>query len=595
MSIILKVKKQFLDILDSIALINIKRLWIQYILSQRKLLVVSIVFMVLFGALNAWSINMLKSIFDEVFIDKHREMLSWIAIQIVFIFAAKSISYYIQVVFMMKLGINFTKKMQEDLYDRIIIQDLEFFNKNNSGDILTYFMSDLNIIRNAVSKSVTTLIKEVFSVIFLIVLMFLRSFDMAIVMFLLFPIGFYPVVYFGKKIKKIFSSQQISFGDLNSILMQSFQSIKVVKSYSMEKIESKRVRKSANDVANLQMKMARNNNIASPLMEFLGGVAAAGTLAYGGYKIMQGSLTTGDFVVFLVAIVSTYQPMKSLANLNMHIQTGLAAIERIFRIMDKKPKIINKIDAKEFKSERGIIKIDKIGFGYVTGVEVLHGISMEVHRNEKIAVVGSTGSGKSTLINLILRFFDVNYGSIKIDGEDIRNFTIESLRKNIALVSQDVVLFNDTIKKNILIGRPDAMDKEAIEAAKSAAVQEFIISKNCGYDTIVGERGNNLSGGQKQMISIARAMLKNAPILLLDEATSSLDFRSEKIVQERIEKLMEGRTSIVVAHRLSTIINADRIYVFESGNIVESGTHKELLALNKHYASLYNLQFMHVV
>jgi subfamily B ATP-binding cassette protein MsbA len=284
--------------------------------------------------------------------------------------------------------------------------------------------------------------------------------------------------------------------------------------------------------------------------------------------------------------------MKSLANLNSRLQMGILSIDRVFAIMDQMPKIIDKPDAKVFKARKGIIKVDNIKFSYVSNVEILHGINLEVEAGEKVAIVGAAGSGKSTLINLILRFYDVKEGSIKIDGEDIRDITIKSLRDNIAFVSQDVVLFDDTIRKNILMGKSNATDEEVVEAAKNAAAHNFIMRQEHGYNTIVGERGGNLSGGQKQMISIARAMLKNAPILLLDEATSSLDSKSERMVQEGLERLMQDRTSIVIAHRLSTIINADKIYVFESGNIVESGTHKELLALNGYYTSLYKLQFM---
>ncbi|MDR2676753.1 MAG: ABC transporter ATP-binding protein/permease [Endomicrobium sp.] len=590
MSNILKINWKFLGILSPVALMNMKRLWNRYVSSQWKLLTVSMVFMVLFAALNALSVNLLKPIFDEVFIDKHKETLFFNAIQIAFVFAARGIAYYMQAICMAKLGVNFTKKMQGDLYDKIIMQDLEFFSENNSGDLLVHFTGDLNTIRDAISNGVTALVKESLSVIFLIILMFYKSFDMAIVMFLLFPLSFYPVVYFGKKIKKIFLKQQIYFGYLNSILAQSFHGIKIIKSYNMEEIEYKKVKESANNIADIQIKIARNKIIVSPLMEFLGGIALAGTISYGGYRIIRGYLTTGDFVVFFVAILMAYQPMKSLASLNMRVQMGLVAIERIFKIMDKNPKIINRSTAKKLNLKHGVINIKNVRFGYVPGVEILHGVSMEVHQNEKIAIVGSTGSGKSTLFNLILRFYDVIDGNIKIDGEDIRNITIKSLRENIALVSQDVVLFDDTIKKNILMGKFEATDNEAIEAAKSVAAQNFIMSKDHGYDTVVGEMGSNLSGGQRQIISIARAMLKNAPILLLDEATSSLDSKSEKMVQEGIEKLMKGRTSIVIAHKLSTIMNADRIYVFESGNVVESGTHKELLALNKHYANLYKFQ-----
>ncbi|MCA6072465.1 MAG: ABC transporter ATP-binding protein/permease [Endomicrobium sp.] len=592
MKVFSKIKEQFLGNISHEAFERMKRLWVHYVLSQRKFLALSMIFMGLYAVLNAWSISLLKPVFDEVFLEKNKDILYVIAGQVIVAFGTKGFAQYMQAVSMTILGANFTRKLQGDLYDRFIAQDVEFFHRNNSGNLLVYFTGDLNTIRDVTINTVTTLVRDACSVVFLVALMFWKSFDMAATMFILFPVAFYPIVYFGKKIKKIFHSQQNSFGNLYGILAQSFQGIKIVKSYSMENIESTKVRGSADAIANIAVKMAKNNNILSPLMEFLGGFATACTLVYGGSRIMRGSLTTGDFVVFLIAIVAAYQPMKSLANLNSRLQMGILSIDRVFAIMDQMPKIIDKPDAKVFKARKGIIKVDNIKFSYVSNVEILHGINLEVEEGEKVAIVGAAGSGKSTLINLILRFYDVKEGSIKIDGEDIRDITIKSLRDNIAFVSQDVVLFDDTIRKNILMGKSNATDEEVVEAAKNAAAHNFIMTQKHGYNTIVGERGGNLSGGQKQMISIARAMLKNAPILLLDEATSSLDSKSERMVQEGLERLMQDRTSIVIAHRLSTIINADKIYVFESGNIVESGTHKELLALNGYYTSLYKLQFM---
>jgi subfamily B ATP-binding cassette protein MsbA len=593
MNIFSRIKKQIAGNVNTGIFIKVKRLWVNYILPQWKLFVVSVVFMVIFGILETASVKLLEPIFNEVFIDKNKEVLKWVAIQIIVLYAAKGIAFYVQAVAMSRLGVNFVRRMQGDLYDKVVVQDLEFFHKNNSSSVLMYFMGDLNVIRDAVLNGVTTLVKDSCSVVFLVVLMFWKCFDMALVTFLLFPMAFYPIVYFGKKMKKFFSKQQLSFGNLHAILTQSFQGIKIVKSYNMEKVESQRVKDSADVISNIHVKMAINNNILSPLMEFFGSIALAGTLLYGGYRIMQGSLTTGSFMVFLFAVVTVYKPMKSLAGLNMRIQMGIIAIGRIFTVMDQNPAIVDKTDAKVFKATRGIIKVDNVKFGYVPGVEVLHSINLEVREGEKVAIVGAVGSGKSTLINLILRFYDVREGSIKIDGEDVRDVTMKSLRDNIAFVPQEVVLFDDTIKKNILVGRPDATDEEVIEASKSAAAHGFIINQDCKYDTLVGERGSNLSGGQKQMISIARAMLKNAPIILLDEATSSLDSKSEKMVQNGLERLIKGRTSITIAHRLSTVVNSDRIYVFDSGSIVESGTHKKLLALNGFYTNIYRLQFMH--
>ena len=568
MKIFSKIKEQFLsNIISHEAFERIKRLWVHYVLSQWKLLALSMLFMIVYAVLNAWSVSLLKPVFDKAFIGKNKDILFVIAGQVVIAFGTKGFAQYMQAVTMTTLGANFTRKLQCDLYDRLIVQDIEFFHRNNSGNLLVYFIGDLNTIRDVIINSVTTLVRDTCSIVLLIALMFWKSFDMAVAMFILFPIGFYPIVYFGKKIKKIFHSQQNSFGNLHGILAQSFQEIKIVKSYNMENIESAKVRASANTIANIEVKMAKNSNILSPLMEFLGGIATAAALTYGGYRIMCGTLTVGDFVVFLIAIGAADQPMKSLANLNLRLQMGIVSMNRVFAIMDQIPKIVDKPNAKIFEARKGIIKVDNIKFNYVPDVEILHGINLEVKEGEKVAIVGAAGSGKSTLINLILRFYDVKEGGIKIDGEDIRNITIKSLRDNIAFVSQDVVLFDDTIKKNILMGKFNAADEEVVEAAKSATAHSFIMKQEHGYDTIVGERGGNLSGGQKQMISIARAMLKNAPILLLDEATSSLDSKSERMVQEGLERLVQGRTSIVIAHSLSTIINADKIYLEPSAKL----------------------------
>ncbi|MCL2485319.1 MAG: ABC transporter ATP-binding protein/permease [Endomicrobia bacterium] len=586
-NIIAKVK----DVLSLKYFSKMKRVWVAYILPQWKLVIISMVFMLLFGALEAYSVKLLKPVFDEVFIDKSREVLWVISIKIIIIFAVKGLANYIQSVTMTKVGVNFTRNLQGDLFEKVIAQDMDFFHYNNSGALITHFINDINMVREAVVKGLTSLVKDVCTVVALVVVMFWVNFEMAAITFFILPVAFYPIVYYGKKIKKIFAGQQLSFASLYSTLMQAFQGVKILKSYNLEGSETVKVKKNADAIAAIQMKMARNNNILSPLMEFFGGIAAAATLVIGGIKIMNGTLTPGSFIVFLVAIVAAYKPLKSLSGFNMTVQMGVIAVERIFTVMDKQPGIKNKPGAGELEVKRGSIKIKDVVFGYNPELDVLHGISMNINEGETVAIVGAAGSGKSTIINLLLRFYDVKSGSVEIDGQDIRDVTLQSLRSKIAFVSQDVVLFDDTIENNIKMGNQQATDEEAVAAAKNAAADNFITKQKDGYKTVVGERGGNLSGGQKQMVSIARAMLKNAPILLLDEATSSLDTKSERMVQEGLEKLMKGRTSIVIAHRLSTIINANKICVFDSGKIVEQGTHAELLALNGYYATLYNMQF----
>ncbi|MDR0915088.1 MAG: ABC transporter ATP-binding protein/permease [Endomicrobium sp.] len=583
MNFILKIK----NTIRSKKIEQVQHLWINYIVSQWKLLLLSSIFMLMFGILNACAISLLKPVFDEVFIDKNKSVLIIMAIKLVIVFATKSLAQYIQAVTMIKLGINCIKKLQLDLYRKIIIQDLDFFHKHSSGNLLVHFERDLTTIKEAIIITCTTLVRDTCSIVFLIILMFLKSFDMAIIMFIFFPLGFYPILYFGKKIKKIFHKQQGLIGNLYTTLTQSFCNIKIVKAYNMENIEFSKLKLHTDKISKTALKIAKNSNILSPLMEFFGGVVASATLTYGGYRIIHGLLTPGEFMIFLVSIIAIYQPMKSLANLSTNIQIGIVALGRIFNLMDIKPQIVNKLYAKKIIFINGVIKFNKVKFSYVPNRTVLHNINLVVKEGEKVAIVGRAGSGKSTCMNLLLRFYDVQDGSIEIDGEDIRNIQIQSLRDNISFVSQDIMLFDNTIRDNILIGRPNASNKEMIAAAKNAAAHDFITSQETGYSTIIGQHGVVLSGGQKQMIALARAILKNAPILLLDEATSSLDFQSEKKIQQCFDNLIKDKTAIVIAHRLSTIMNADRIYVFKNGYIVEVGTHEKLMNLNGHYANLY--------
>ena len=337
--------------------------------------------------------------------------------------------------------------------------------------------------------------------------------------------------------------------------------------------------------------MAVINALQHPLMEFVGGVGMAATLGYGGYKITSGTMTPGNFMVFLLAIVAAYKPMKNLATLHMTLQQGIVSMQRLFSMLDIVPAICDKPDACPLKITTGRFEMNHISFSYDGEHPVLKDVTVHCEPNQTIAFVGHSGSGKSTMINFIPRFYDPDAGEVLIDGQNVKDVTLESLRKQTAYVSQDVILFHDTIKNNIRYGMPDATDDQIVAAAKAAAAHDFIMTLENGYDTVLGEQGSGLSGGQRQMISIARAMLKNAPVLLLDEATAALDSKSESIVQNSLERLMKNRTTVVIAHRLSTIINADRIYVFNEGEIVEQGTHAELVALDGVYAQMYRIQY----
>lgn len=568
------------------------RVWREYIADKWKWLTLAVILMIVAASFDALLVRQLKPVFDEVFIDKNRASLGTIGLTILVLYLLKGVFSYSQSVVMTKLSIRVIADMQRDIFKRLIRMDNAFFQNHSTGEIITRFTSDVAMVKDAVLNSLTTFVKDSASVVFLVVLMFFQSLEMACVVFFVFPLGIYPVAVCGRKMRKKTKKNQEANEGFFNLLSQSFNGIKIVKSYCTENDEYKELDKTIVKMNKLSFSMACLHALQSPLMEFFGGIAMAATLGYGGWQIMQGNMSPGNFMVFLLAIVAAYKPMKNIANLHMRMQMGVASMLRLYAMLDIVPAIRERPNAEKLNVEKGKIEIKNVSFSYDGEREVLHNVSLTVNPDETVALVGHSGSGKSTLINFLPRFYDPQQGQILIDGQDIRQVTLESLRRQTAYVSQDVILFNDTVKNNIRYGSPDAADEQVVAAAKAAAAHDFIMNLENGYDTVLGEHGSGLSGGQRQMISIARAMLKNAPILLLDEATSALDSQSEHIVQKSLEKLMKGRTSIVIAHRLSTIIDADRICVFNDGEIVEQGTHEELLALDGIYAQLYKIQFM---
>lgn len=569
-----------------------KRVWDTYIARKWRWLVLAVLLMLIAASFDALLVRQLKPIFDEVFIDKNRASLGTIGLTILALYFLKGVFSYSQSLVMTKLSIRVIADMQRDVFKRLMRMDIAFYQGHSTGEILTRFTSDVAMVKDAVLNSLTTFVKDSASVLFLVILMFFQSFEMACVVFFVFPLGVYPVAVCGRKMRKKTKKNQEAGEDFFNLVTQSFKGIKIVKSYCTEDKEYEELDRMIIKMNKLSFSMACLHALQSPLMEFFGGIAMAATLGYGGYQIMQGNMSPGNFMVFLLAIVAAYKPMKNVAGLHMRMQMGVASMQRLFSMLDIEPTIKDAPDAKDLVVSKGRIEIQNVSFSYDGEREVLHDVSVTVEPDQTVALVGHSGSGKSTLINFMPRFYDPDRGRILIDGQDIRGVTLESLRRQTAYVSQDVILFNDTIKNNIRYGTPDATDEEVVAAAKAAAADTFIRQMENGYDTVLGEQGSGLSGGQRQMISIARAMLKNAPILLLDEATSALDSQSEKIVQDSLEVLMKGRTSLVIAHRLSTIINADRIYVFNEGRIDDFGTHEELLSHNGIYAQLYRIQFM---
>ena len=549
---------------------------------------VGMVFVAGATAAMAW---LMKPVINDVFVAKNKEFLLPISIAVLVTFAIKGFANYAQSVIMHYVGQRIITDTQHRLYGHLTRMDLSFFHQTPTGSLISRFTVDINMMRAAVSNALTGIGKDFLTLIFLVGVMFIQDRYLAVIAFVVFPVAILPIVKLGQRIRKVTVSTQEEIGQFTTLLEQTIQGARVVKAYRMEEYEKGRFRKIAERVFQLVFKSARIRSMASPIMETLGGVAVALVIFYGGFRVIEESMNPGAFFSFITALLLAYEPMKRLANLNASLQEGLASAQRLFGLLDTKPNIIDKPDAATLKIKGGNIVLNQVNFSYIPKHPVINGVSLSVPAGKLVALVGPSGAGKSTILNLIPRFYEVDSGIIKIDGIDVRDATLDSLRRNIALVSQEIILFDDTVRANIAYGRPDASEKEITQAAKNAAAHDFIEAMSNGYDTYVGERGTKVSGGQRQRLAIARAMLKNAPILLLDEATSSLDAESEREVQAALMELMKGRTTLVIAHRLSTVIEADLIHVIDNGKLVESGNHPELLSKNGTYARLYALQF----
>ncbi len=565
----------------------VKRLWQQYIKSHTHLLAFAVICMLTVAgatAANAW---MMQPVLDDVFLKKDAKMLFYVPIAVFSIGAISACASYGQTVIMRNVGQRIIADMQIDLFSHLMHADLAVFHDQASGRLISRFTNDIMMMRNAVSTVLTGIAKDFFSMLFLVILMFHQSAQLALIAFVVFPLSVFPVIQLGRRMRKLSDSAQHQLGNLAAQLDETFQGVRMVKAYGREDHEIRRARGIIEKLYSLYFKGSRVQAAASPIMELLTGAAIASVIWYGGYNVIHGTTTPGAFFSFVAAMIMAYKPAKTLVTLNNSLQEGMAAAGRLFAVLDMKPKIFDQADAKILKISKGAIRFENASFNYSPDVSVINDITFDIPAGKTVALVGASGSGKSTIINLILRFYDLNRGMITVDNQDIRDVTLASLRNAMSLVSQEIVLFDDTVRANIAYGRLGASDEEIRQAAKMAAADDFIRDLPQGYDTMIGPHGVKLSGGQRQRLAIARAVVKNAPILLLDEATSSLDNTSERIVQGALEKLMKGRTTLVVAHRLSTIRNADIIYVLDRGKIVESGNHESLIIQSGSYYELY--------
>ena len=569
---------------------TIKRLLREHVKPYTKRLIIAGIVMVIGAAIPSAQAYMIQFIVDDIFISKDINLLYIVAGVAALLSLVGGITAMIQGVMMEGVGHRIVGDLQERLFSHIIKQDINSLSATHTGRLQSLFLFDLGLVKEAVSRAVTGIVKDSLTAIGLIGVMFYQDWRLALGAIIALPLAVYPIQRLSKKIRKAATRMQDVTGRYATMINEMSTGIRHIKSYGMETRETKRVRELIDIRVRLILQSVYARALTSPLTETMGGIAIAIVIIYGGARVIDGLSTAGQFFSFLTALFMAYRPLKALAKFNNAVQEGLSAAGRAFALLDVEPSIKSNSHAVPLKISGGKIIFDDVHFQYEEGNPVLDGLSLEIEAGKKTALVGISGSGKSTVINLIARFYDINSGKIEIDGQNVQDITLDSLRDTSAIVTQEAILFDDTIAANIGYGRLNATQEEIESAAKASHSHNFITSLPEGYNTKVGEAGVRLSGGQRQRLNIARAMLKDSPILLLDEATSSLDSESENKVQKSLDNLTKNRTSVVVAHRLSTIRNADRIYVMENGRVGEFGTHDELIKLNGIYASLYILQ-----
>lgn len=563
---------------------------LSYIKPYMHRLLFAMVCTIMAAAGNLYIPWIIKDMIDEVLADKNGTMLNWIAASIIAIFIVRGLFWYGQNYLMSYVGQSVIIDIRAAVFKKLQRLSVSFYDKNKTGTIMSYVTNDVNALQSAMVENTIEMITEGFILIGSVVAMIYLDWRLTLFTVCTFPVVLWFMEFFGKKIRKTGGRIQECTADITSVLQESVASARVIKSFVREDYEVDRfdVENKANFRAN--MKNAQLMATLTPVVELVAAIGVTMIIWYGGNNVINGTITAGSLVAFLTYAVNISNPIKRLTRVIGNIQKALAAAQRVFMIIDMPEEIAESRDAKQLPEVSGKVEFQNVSFAYNDKGNVITDLSFSVKPGEVIAIVGPSGAGKSTIANLLPRFYDVNKGDIKIDGHSVREVTLDSLREQVGIVPQETMLFNGSVYNNILYGRLDATKEEIEAAAKAANAHDFITQLTDGYETKLGDRGVNLSGGQRQRIAIARAILKNPRILILDEATSALDTESERVVQEALDRLMVGRTSFVIAHRLSTVKNADKILVLEKGNLVESGTHDELLALDGLYAHLYKIQ-----
>ena len=546
---------------------------------------------------NSHAPQFLLHIIDKINNIPKAVLLNWLVLIVALLFFLKEAFLFLQTYFMNKLGQSILKDVREAIYRKLLILSHDFYSSVKTGELVSRVTYDVGVIVNSITEGLTDLLLQPIQlVIYIVILVWIKiyfsiSLWLILITVFIFPLITFPVIKIGNKLRKISTATQESMSDINSLLFETIYGIGIVKSFLAEGYQEKRFKAYNNRYFKMMIKSVKRLAIISPLGEFVGILCMGIVLWCGGKEVVEGRLSAGAFIAFLAALLSLLKPLKRLSRLYGINLQAMAAITMVFNILDREVSIKDKPSALTLADFRESIEFKDIGFSYDKEKQVLKGVNIKLVKGRVLAIVGMSGAGKSTLLSLLPRFYDPEKGSILIDGQDIREFTIDSLRSHIGIVTQETILFNDTVGNNIAFGRPDAKIEDIIEASKAANSHNFIMRMPDAYDTVIGDRGIKLSGGEKQRIAIARALFKDPPILILDEATSQLDTESERLVQEAINRLMANRTVFVIAHRLSTVEHADTIVVLDGGRIIETGDHKELLGKSGMYKRLYELQF----
>lgn len=557
------------------------------------LLAIAMVAMIFVSVFTGAQAVLIRDLIDDIFIDKNTMLLKLLPLIVIAIFGFKSVCYYIYHFTLEKVGQSIIRDLRVMVFEHIHRQPLSFFDNIPTGTLISRIISDVTLMQQAVSSAIVSTLRDLTQAFILLGVVFYMNWRLAMLTFIIVPLATIPIITFGRIFRRLSTKSQEETAIMSNLLHETITGSRIVKAFCREDYEGQRFRNQVGKLFSVIIKEARYRSMQHPMMEMIGGLAVALIVWFGGHQVITGQTTPGAFFAFFTALIAAYEPIKGVSKINSAIQQGMASATRVFTLLDIDPEILNKPNAIELPPFQNTIELHNVVFKYEENKDVLSGVNLKVPAGQALAIVGPSGGGKTTLTNLVPRFLDIKEGNggIYIDKHDIRNVTIESLRQQISVVTQQTILFNDTVRNNIAYGNLEATDEEIRAAAEAAHALNFINKLPHGFETEIGEGGARLSGGERQRVSIARAILKNAPILILDEATSALDTESEREVQKALENLMKNKTTFVIAHRLSTIKNVDRIIVIKNGQIVEEGTHDELLTLHGEYELLYNMQY----